>query len=504
MLFWYLNGKPLENFNIDLVREGKKIILFGADRERNKCLFEYINEGNIKCLFDNNEEKWNTYIDGIPVVKPYGETEDVVLISGIYNWKDITDQIKELGYKNIYFFLAQEIQDLVGKYISEFSPAVYNNAIIEGRTYKYIHFMPDEKFFYPVIEFIEYGLNAEEHFFVIYRMNEANLNDQYNVWSKYKEVASRYHNIYLNYCQSYCLNLIDWEKNRSKIDNILENAEKVILHGEFLSPKICTYLHDKIDLIKKKGIFVPWGGNIGKDPYTVYTIKRVLQYSRMIAYSFSQQKETIIKYFPIAKKAIWFNNELSYVRPTYAICKKKEGIKKVLIAHSPHDYTKVVETLKYLSDIKTSINIYCITSYGPKEMKKKVEYYGNKYYGNHFIAVKEYMDYKEYVDFLSSMDLAVFGMEDLSGRDTLELLFWLGVKVYLKPNFEASECMKEIGYRINDYYAAKSEINDGLFYNQDKDWNCSIAADKLDPEKKLRQWKEFYEYDFQNGSFESI
>lgn len=504
MLFWYLNGKLLEDFNIDLVRKGKKVILFGADKERNRHLFEYIDKKDILCIFDNQEAKWNMDLDGIPVVKPHGGIEDAVLFSCIYDWKAISKQAADMGYEKVYFFLSQEVENLMGKYISEFSPAVYNNTIVEGRTYKYIHFIPDEKFFYPVIEFIEYGLNAEEHFFVIYRMNESNLNDQYNVWNKYKEVANKYHNIYLNYCQDYSLNLIDWETNKPALDSILENAEKIILHGECLSQNICTYFQNKIYLIKEKGIFIPWGGNIGKEPYTTYIIENVLQYSRMITYSFPQQKQTIIRYFPITKDAIWFNNGLSYVRLTGPVSKKSEGIKKVLIAHSPHDYTKALETLKYLSGVKTPIKIYCITSYGPEEIKRKIEYYGNKYYENRFIAIKKYMDYKEYVAFLSSMDLAVFGMEDLCGRDTLELLFWLGVKVYLKPDFEASKCMKEIGYRIKDYYDVKNEINNGLFYNQDKDWNCSIAADKLDPEKKLKQWKEFYEYNFQNGSFENI
>lgn len=504
MLFWYLDGKPLKNFDIDFIREGKKIILFGADRERNKYLFEHIDKKDITCIFDNNQGKWNEDVDGIPITKPHGGIEDATLISGIYDWNSITTQIKELGYKNVYFFLTQEIEDLVGKYVSEFSPAVYDNEIRGDREYKYVHFMPDEKFFYPVIEFIEYGLNVQEHFFVIYRMNTSNANDQYNIWKKYKEVANNYHNIYLDYNQGYRLGLNDWDINKKKLDSILEKAEKVILHGEYLSQEICTYLQERINLLREKGIFAPWGGNIGKNPHTIGTIEKILQHSRMITYSFPQQKETIIKYFPKTKDAIWFNNGLSYARPTCAAARKKDGIKKILIAHSAIAYTKAVETLKYLSDVKTPVNIYCVISYGIEEIKREIESYGSKYYGPHFIAVKEYMDYKEYVDFLSSMDLAVFGMEDLSGRDTLELLFWLGVKVYLKPGFEASKCMEEMGYRVNNYYIAKNDINSGLFYNQDEDWNCSIAADKLDPEKKLRQWKEFYEYNFQNGSFENI
>ena len=99
------------------------------------------------------------------------------------------------------------------------------------------------------------------------------------------------------------------------------------------------------------------------------------------------------------------------------------------------------------------------------------------------------------------MDAAIFGMETLSGRDTLELLFWLGAKVYLKPDSEASKNMRYVGYKVNDYYSANRETLEEFFYNPDEPWNHSIAMKQFDSAEKVHQWKELYEYDLDtNGN----
>lgn len=496
MITWYFEGKRLEKEAVEKNIRNKDLILFGADINRNKQLFEEIDKKNIKYIFDNDEKKWGMDQDGIPIIKPFAVKEDIVLISGIHDWKTISKQVEKMGYQNIYFFLTKEAEMAVGKYISKFSPNVYKNSILQDLTFKYIHFISDEKFFASVIEYIEYGLNINDHFFVVYNMNGGNRNDIYDVWSKYKELAENYHNIYLYYEDSICLNLYDWEENKNNLDKLLEYAEKIIFHGEFFTQGVYEFFHDRINLVKNKGVFIPWGGDIGENPYTFRVIEDILQYVKMVPYAFSIDKEAIIKYFPLMRNTIWFKSNISYARLTRYISGKKEKTKNILIAHSPHDYTKAVETLQYLSDIKRSAQIYCITSYGPQKMIDEIEYYGKKYFGDCFHAVGTYMNYEEYLYFLSQMDMAVFGMEILSGRDTLELLFWLGKKVYLKPGSEACRRIETVGYKTNNYYDAKKEIIEGMFDNQEEVINHSIAEREFNAEKKAEQWRALYEYRF--------
>ena len=494
MLAWYLDGERLSKTDIEM--NNKKFVLFGADIKRNEQLFKEVNTKDILYIFENNEKKWGTYQEGIEIVEPFKVIEDVVLISGIHDWDAISVQAKEMGYQNIFFFLTEDVEAALGKYIAEFSPSVYENSIRQDQKFKYIHFISDEKFFSAVIEYIEYGLDVREHFFVVYNMNGANRNNIYGVWDKYKELSRKYHNIYLHYYECCRLNLVEWEKNRGKLDCLLEKAEKMIFHGEAVTPSIYEYLLEKIHLIKKKGVLLLWSGDVGRDEYTRPIIEQVFQYVRMIPYSYGIDKETVLKYFPMMRNAIWLKSNVSYARLTEYTSRKEETTKNVLIAHSPHSYTKAKETMQYLSGIQQSIHIYCVTSYGEKDIIEEIGNLGRKLFGSCFHAVNKYMDYKEYVYFLSQMDLAVFGMELLSGRDTLELLFWLEKKVYMKHGSVACRRMEAAGYRVSDYYTAKNEIINGAFDNVDRERNHSIAENEFNPERKLEQWRELYEYDF--------
>lgn len=496
MITWYFEGKRLEKEAVEKNIRNKELVLFGADINRNKQLFEEIDKKNIKYIFDNDEKKWGTVQETIPIVKPFDNKKNTVLISGIHDWKAISNQAKNMGYQHVFFFLTAEIEMIAGKYVSEFSPSVYDNTIIHHKKFKYIHFIPDEKFFTSIIEYIEYGLNVAEHYFVVYGMNGGNCNDIYGVWNKYKELSENYHNIYLYYEDSICLNLFDWEDNKDNLDRLIEKAEKLIFHGEFFTEGIYNYFYDRIHLVKKKGVYIPWSGKIGRDIYITHNIEDILQYVRLIPYAYSIDKETFIKYFPMAQNAIWLRNKVSYARLTEFVEQKKEKTKNVLIAHSPHEYTKATETLQYLSGANLSIQIYCIASYGPQEIIKKVSDCGKKYFESEFHLVDQYMSYKEYVKFLSEMDLAVFGMEFLSGRDTLELLFWLGKKVYLKPGSEACRRMEAAGYKVNNYYTAKEDIINRRFDNLEEGENHAIAENEFNPERKLEQWKSLYEYRF--------
>lgn len=494
MLTWYLNGKKLSK--IDLELKNQKLILFGADEKRNEQLFNEIDKKDIIYIFDNNSQKWGSQQEGISIVEPFRIEEEVVLISGVYDWKTISNQIKEMGYCKIFFFLTEKVENLVGKYISEFSPDIYNNAICQNMIFTYIHFIPDEKFFAPVIEYIEYGLNVREHFFVVYGMNNGNCNDIYGIWDKYKKISDEYNNIYLCHNECYRLNLWDWEDNRNQLEILLEEAEKIIFHGETLTPLIYKFFLGKIDLVKKKGVLIPWSGEIGRNEYTNPIIERLLQHVKMIPYAYPIDKRTMISYFPLMSNSIWVKSKVSYARLTEYIPRQKECVKNILVAHSPHDYTRVKETLEYLRDLQQPVCVYCVTSYGPQEEIEEVEKRGKNYFGERFFSIRKYMDYKEYVGFLSRMDVAVFGMETLSGRDTLEILFWLGKKVYLKEGEEACIRMQAAGYRVNDYYAAKQDLMAGKFDNVDEEWNHSIAENEFNPKKKLEQWRELFEYNF--------
>lgn len=99
------------------------VIIYGAGFVGTKFLELAQNKINIKCFFDNNENKIGTKIENISVVKPHKATsiDDVIIVS-LLKAGDVFNSIKsnliQLGYVNIYhifefrydknFFLEQD------------------------------------------------------------------------------------------------------------------------------------------------------------------------------------------------------------------------------------------------------------------------------------------------------------------------------------------------------------------------------------------------------------
>lgn len=497
MFVWFLNGKRLGELQTDDLRRGRKVIIFGSLRW-NKRLTRLLNEvgrRNILCIYEPDPTEWGTEFERIPVLQP-AAGQDVLVVSADQEWKSISAQAKALGYEDVYFFMSKEKTETIELYLETFAPYARYNVIPTSRTFKYVHMMPDEKFFSPVAEMIEYGLDPNEHFFFIYNMASFPANARYGSWEKYQDWMRKYQNIYLLQ-NRYPLYSNNWEENRASFDRLLEYADKMIFHGGWNIWFMEDYFRTKLDVIQKKGTCIPWSGSKEYDRERVRFLQNVVQYVRMVATSHKELKSYLVARFEPLQSAIWIDTGLSYARITKIPPRRERKTKNILVAHSANAYTNAIETLSYLSDIDESFQIYCITAYGAQA--GEIEAYGKEIYGDRFTPVNRFMEYDQYVEFLSTIDAAVLGMEAMAGRNTLELLFWLGVKVYLKPGSDVwNRMVYEKGYRPADYYSVKNLTADELLDNPDKGWNHSVASAEYDADEKVRQWRKLFEYDWGN------
>ena len=494
---WFLNGNRLGELQINDLRNGRKVIIFGSIRWNKRLLrlLDEIGRSNILCIYEPDPTKWGTEFEGVPVLQP-AAGQDVLMISADLEWEPISDQAKALGYEDVYFFVSKDKVKTIETYLDVFAPYEKYNVIPTDRTFRYVHLIPDDKFFFPVAEMIEYGLDPNEHFFLIHNMAAGPAKAQYGSWEKYQDWMQKYHNIYLlqNRYPTYPSN---WEENRESFDRLLEHADKMIFHSENNIWFMEDYFRTKLDLIHNKGILSPWGGTVfdsERRPERIRFFQNVLQHVRMIL---SKRNKPHFTRFEVLQSAIWLDTGPSYARITKIPPQRKGKTKNILISHSAWEITKAIETLDYLTDIDESFHIYSLVTYG--DMVTEIETYGREKYGDRFTAVKKHMEYDQYVEFLSTMDIAIFGMEEWCGRDTMELLFWLGAKVFLKPGTQAwSAMVNDRGFRPADYYTVKDLTVDELLDNPNKDWNHSVAASEFDIDEKVRQWRELFEYDWGN------
>lgn len=108
-----------ENF-LSCVREGKKIVLFGAGAEMTKTMNRIIqaNQLNVAYVVDNDYRKWYSRCFGIEVKEPKCLLEEsientVVLITSVYPYR-IEKQLHSLGIRYYYSSLLF-IEEQIGK-----------------------------------------------------------------------------------------------------------------------------------------------------------------------------------------------------------------------------------------------------------------------------------------------------------------------------------------------------------------------------------------------------
>lgn len=87
--------------------EGKKIYLFGSGDYAKKFIEKFRNEYKIAACIDNNEGKWGTDVEGIPICSPealVNETEGYKVFICIKFYDDVLAQLKDMAVPNIAVF----------------------------------------------------------------------------------------------------------------------------------------------------------------------------------------------------------------------------------------------------------------------------------------------------------------------------------------------------------------------------------------------------------------
>lgn len=501
MFIWFLNGKRLGELQIDDLRGGRKVIIFGSLRwnKRLSRLLDEVGRSNVLCIYEPDLTKWGTEFEEIPVLQPAaGQNALIISTAWDLEWKSTSAQAKALGYEDVYFFMSKEKTETIELYMDAFAPYAQFNVIPTNRTFKYVHLILDSTFFSSVAEIIEYGMDPNEHFFFIYNMADSPLTARCGIWEKYQNWMRKYHNIYLLQ-NKYPLYSNSWEENRESFDRLLEHANKMIFHGGHCIWSMEDYFRTKLDVIREKGLCIPWSGirhEFGRERERF--LREIVQHVRMMTYDVSGIRKFQEASFPVLQSAIWLKTYVSYARITKEPIALKSGKnKKILISHSADPITNAVETMVYLKNLDDLFHIYAIVSYGPEKEAAKIVELGTRLFGKRFTAIREFMEYDQYVEFLAQMDVVIFGMDQDCGRNTMELLLWTGAKLYLKPETTAWTMMEGWGYRLGNYHLIQGMTPDELIDDPNKEWNRRLASEReFDVDKKVQQWKELFEYDW--------
>ena len=101
--------------------------------------------------------------------------------------------------------------------------------------------------------------------------------------------------------------------------------------------------------------------------------------------------------------------------------------------------------LKYKEE---NIRIFAPLSYGDQEYARKVIAKGKALFGEKFVPLTEFIPYNEYLDYLGTIDIVIFGHQRQQALGNSIILLGLGKKVYMRNDITTWEFFHDISVKV--------------------------------------------------------
>ncbi|WP_309499589.1 TDP-N-acetylfucosamine:lipid II N-acetylfucosaminyltransferase [Sulfurovum sp.] len=352
------------------------------------------------------------------------------------------------------------------------------------KSYKIVHIINNDKFIKPFMEFIENNFEGNEHLFVfLYGGDERNFpipkaNNVININNKY--IGKK--------------NILRLAK---VLNQLMLNAEKVILHGLFSYDLInYLYLHQKF---LKKCYWVMWGGDL---------YSHVLS-SKTIGNAFGRhRKKTVIRRivglityikgdYELAQK--WYGAQGEYYEcfmypsnlyKEYGMKPKEHSTITIQVGNSADPTNNHIEVFNKLEKYKyKDIKIIVPLSYGNQDYAKEVIEQGKKIFGVKLVPLTEFIPFDKYLDILSNIDIAIFNHNRQQAMGNIITLLGLGKKVYMRHDITPWKMFEDTGINVFDV----SNVKIDLLSEDTKKQNQQKVKEYFSKENYLRQLDKLFE-----------
>lgn len=295
---------------------------------------------------------------------------------------------------------------------------------------------------------------------------------------------------------------------------ILKEADKIIVSGIFGQENFIFYWPNNI---LKKVYLHYWGGDFYQMrttiPLSLKTRQQWINRQHLIScfkrsggaifFHIETEYEEYKKITGITKKIV-FSAAMPYNSKKNDLCKKYRNTLtsktnaeiKIIIGNSAtesNEHKFVFELLQHLKN--ENIEIYCPLSYGNEKYRNEIIFLGKQVFGDKFHPVLEWMNADQYIKFLSTFDIAIFGNNRQQAMGNIDTLLRMGKKIYLQTNTSMYQYFIKTGFKCYDIEAIRYTTIDELISFPEKLSNEKVADSYLTPEYIRNQWVKIFEYD---------
>lgn len=356
---------------------------------------------------------------------------------------------------------------------------------------KYLHIMHNDKFINPFIEFINNIFSKNQNIFLIIDgsktlevLKEENVERYISRGQNSRGIIKKF------------LLLLQLPFLFIKLFFYCKKAEKIYFHGLF-DPRIITFLFIFRKFLKKS-YWIMWGGDL----YSYNDRKKKNLFYNIENYIKGNLKGYITQVegdFQLAQEWFKANGKFYYCFGYPSNLYKKVDLKKmekselwIQIGNSADPSNNHLEILEKLSKFKNmNIKLFCILSYGGnEEYKNQVIKKGLELFKGKFYPILNFMEFDQYMNFLSSLDIAIFAHNRQQAFGNITSLLSMKKTVYIKETVTTFKTLKEMGIEVKSF---EKLINLEKIDENILETNRKIIEENFSEEKLIEQWKNIFE-----------
>lgn len=333
---------------------------------------------------------------------------------------------------------------------------------------KILHVMILDKFLVPYIDFIDENFGRENHYYVFITSE------------KYEYGLTPEHKVeFLHTDDDIFITLLEYMKI----------AKKIILHGLWRD-KVDVLLYFNLELLKKC-YWVMWGGDFyfseTKNKIRHQVIKNLSNFITLNTYDYEYIKDHYN-----ASGTLWkcpfYPKNLFKEDFSFQVNKKL----KILVGNSSTISNRHEEIFNLLNNLENKeFEIYCPLAYGDKTYANKIITLGKLFFNETFYYIDTLLSPQDYLDFLETMDIAIFNHNRQQGGGNLISLFGLGKTVYLSEENNTYNLFKDMNLML---YPIKSLSNGilKLISENERLNNILVIKNTYSETTSIKEWEKIF------------
>lgn len=344
------------------------------------------------------------------------------------------------------------------------------------------HIIPYEKFTFDYITQINRCFNQDNHIFCIHgRKPDISI-----------KKLEDFDNIRL-------FERVGW-KEAGEIIRETRKYDKIIIHSLFMNPILFIAISMNIKSLSDKVFWNIWGADLydaywGRDSNLFHKIREVFR-RRFISHV------RAVGYIPSDYENLkkWYKTNAHFFLASYSYdfvdiperAKKRE--KNILIGNSATRSCQHKEAIDLIQSLGVKdCKVWCVLSYPNDRIYiDQVVQYGRNAFGDNFIPLVDYMPYSQYMEILSSIDIAIFNNSRQQALGNIAALLFYGKRVFINPDNGCLNYFKDMGAEV---YSTSELTSNNVDESRPeiKKKNQEVIQTFFSDEKFAERWNSIFE-----------